>query len=219
MFKWLFKKNKRIRGFELVSNDQFLKDSSKFLGELEFVNILSCDIDDVNVNSSKKQRCFMTYDKQNGAEDKLYTGKHRAVWAKNSINLEIPKRATKKSSGYDFYSPFSFVVEPNESIAIPLGIKAYMQDDEELLLFPRSSIGFKYKVKIDNTIAKIDSDYYNNESNEGDICVFLTNTGDKPWAVEQGDKICQGTFYKYLVADDDAPVSKTRIGGIGSSGK
>jgi dUTP pyrophosphatase len=131
--------------------------------------------------------------------------------------ISIPRRATKRSSGYDFVSPFSFELRPNESVKFPLGIKSYMMEDEELLIFPRSSVGFKFKIKIDNTIGKIDSDYYNNENNEGDIHISVTNTGKKHWTVKARDKICQGSFYNYLITDTDNPVEEERKGGMGSS--
>jgi dUTP pyrophosphatase len=134
-------------------------------------------------------------------------------------DIKLPRRATKKSSGYDFYSPLGFTLNPNETIKIPSGVKIYMLDNEELLLFPRSSVGFKYRVKIDNTIGKIDSDYYNNEDNEGHVWIKMTNEGNKTWVVETGDRIVQGTFYKYLIADNDCPISEDRVGGIGSSNK
>lgn len=175
----------RIRGFEKVSRDQFIKD---YFGKL-------CTL----------YRCPMRKD---------YILEKLETYHKNIL---IPRRATRKSSGYDFVSPFYFTLSPNETVKFPLGIKTYMQEDEELLLFPRSSIGFKYKIKIDNTIGKIDSDFYNNSDNEGDIHISLTNTGDQLWEVKAGDKICQGSFYKYLVADDDCPVTEDRVGGIGST--
>lgn len=133
--------------------------------------------------------------------------------------VQLPRRATKRSSGYDIHSPFTFALKPDETWKFPLGIKAYMHDDEELLFFPRSSIGFKYKIKLDNTIGKVDSDYVDNPDNEGHIFVSLTNTGDKTWEVRMGDRICQASFYKYLITDDDFPVSENRNGGLGSSGK
>ena len=133
--------------------------------------------------------------------------------------IKLPQRATKKSAGYDFYSPYGFYLEPNKEIKLPTGIKVYMEDDEELLIFPRSSIGFKYNVKINNTIGKIDADYYNNTDNEGHIWIKFTNTGNKTWNVQQGDAVAQGTFYKYLTIDNDIPVKEKRVGGIGSSNK
>lgn len=131
--------------------------------------------------------------------------------------IEIPRRATNRSCGYDFISPFYFYLDPNETTKFPLGIKAYMQEDEQLLVYPRSSVGFKFKIKIDNTVGLIDSDFYNNEDNEGNIHISLTNTGDKRWQVKSGDKICQGVFQKYLITDTDNPINKERKGGIGST--
>lgn len=149
--------------------------------------------------------------------EKIANISDKTAFKKIYDTIAIPQRATSKSSGYDFSSPFSFNLEPNEQIQLPLGIKAYMNDDEELLIFPRSSIGFKYNVKINNTIGKIDSDFVDNPNNEGDIQIKFTNTGNKVWNVKAGDRIAQGTFYKYLITDDDIPLSQERIGGIGST--
>ncbi len=205
----------RIRGFEFVSAKQFKDDINKFLsnysfGGSQYLKFRKYEDSEIEKLLNVKNMAFINYlyDVDAVDSDIEYIHEH----------MKLPQRATKKSSGYDFVSPFSFTLLPNESIAFPLGVKAYMQDDEELLIFPRSSVGFKYKVKIDNTIGKIDSDYYNNQANEGDICVFLTNTGNKNWVVNQGDKICQGTFYKYLTTDDDYPASEDRTGGMGSTG-
>ena len=132
-------------------------------------------------------------------------------------NIKLPQRGTSKSSGYDFFSVCDFQLNPQEEILIPTGIKTYMEENEELLLFPRSSVGFKYKVVFNNTIPKIDSDYYNNPKNEGHIWFKFTNNGNKTWEVKQGDAIAQGSFYKYLLADNDIPKSKIRVGGIGST--
>lgn len=132
--------------------------------------------------------------------------------------LNLPQRATTKSSGYDFVSPIAFILHEGETIKFPLGIKTYMLDDEELKLYPRSGMGINYKIKIDNTVPKIDSDYYENIDNDGDIILSLTNTGKKDWYVGIGDRICQGSFYKYLITDDDNPKSNERVGGIESTG-
>jgi dUTP pyrophosphatase len=132
-------------------------------------------------------------------------------------NIKTPKRATRRSSGYDLYAPCSFTLLPGEDIVIPLGIKAYMLDDEELLIFPKSGISFKYGIQIANTIGKVDSDYYNNIKNEGHIFLKLVNTGNKIFDVKAGDAIAQGTFYNYLLADDDIPLCEERIGGLGST--
>ena len=89
----------------------------------------------------------------------------------DDINLyneyKLPKRATKNSAGYDFYSLFDFTLKPNEIKKIPLGIKMNMNSDEMLMLVVRSSQGFKYNVRLVNQIGIFESDYYNNPSNEG----------------------------------------------------
>lgn len=139
--------------------------------------------------------------------------------SKEYEDIKLPRRATKRSSGYDIYSVCNFQLHPGEEVKLPTGIKIYMHDDEEFLIFPRSSIGFKYNVKINNTIGKIDSDYVDNPNNEGHVWIKFTNTGNKIWDVKKGDAIAQGTFYKYLITDNDIPVNEKRIGGIGSSNK
>lgn len=132
-------------------------------------------------------------------------------------DIELPQRATQHSSGYDFKSPFSFELQPGETIKIPTGIKTYMQEREELLMFIRSSLGFKYDVVLRNCVGKIDMDYYDNKDNEGHIWIGLINHGSKVLEVKKGDAIAQGTFYNFLIADKDVPVSEERVGGIGST--
>lgn len=137
---------------------------------------------------------------------------------KHSGEIKLPQRATNKSSGYDFYCPIQITIEPHSSVLIASDVRAYMQDDEELLIFPRSSLGMK-GIVIRNTIGKIDSDYYDNITTGGNIGISIWNTNDTPFTIEKGERICQGSFYKYLVADNDVPLSNKRIGGIGSTGK
>jgi dUTP pyrophosphatase len=129
----------------------------------------------------------------------------------------IPKRATAKSAGYDFCSPISFSLAPGSEIIIPTGIKAYMQDHEVLMLYPRSSLGFKYNLKLKNTVGIIDADYYNNPSNEGHILVALKNEGKDTLTIEKGHSFCQGIFIQYLLVDQDDFSGKKRIGGSGST--
>jgi len=131
--------------------------------------------------------------------------------------LKLPQRATAKSAGYDFFSPFKFTLAPNQSIKIPTGIKAYMGDDEVLKVFPRSSLGFKYHLRISNTTGIIDSDYYNNDDNEGHIFIKIRNEGNKPIDIDKGEAFAQGIFEKYLIADGDSFEGNERKGGIGST--
>lgn len=134
-----------------------------------------------------------------------------------NTNIKIPQRATSKSAGYDFYSPISFRLHQNEEIKIPTGIKAYMQDSEKLDIRVRSSMGFKYNIRLKNQLGLIDADYYNNPNNEGHIWIALKNEGDQIWEVKEGDAIAQGTFSTYLTTDNDKPIKEERIGGIGST--
>lgn len=137
---------------------------------------------------------------------------------KNYNALKLPKRATKYSAGYDFYSPFTFTLNPGETIKIPTGIRAKMREDYVLMLFPRSSLGFKYRLQLDNTVGIIDADYYNSD-NEGHIFVKLTNDSkDKVLEVKTGDAICQGIFINYGITEDD-DVTDVRNGGFGSTNK
>ena len=153
----------------------------------------------------------VSYEEWKSSTDTLYSCRHNS--------LVLPRRATEKSSGYDIYSPICFSLLPGESIVIPAGFKSYMLDDEELKIYPRSSVGFKHKIWLANTVGKIDSDYYNNIANEGHIMIMFVNAGNTRWNVKIEDRIAQATFSKYLITDDDDPINKNRIGGIGSTNK
>ena len=135
----------------------------------------------------------------------------------NSYNL--PVRKTKNSAGYDFESLESFTLKPNEIIKLPLGIKACMNFDEVLMIFVRSSQGFKYNIRLCNQVGIIDSDYYNNTDNEGHIWIKLKNEGDKDYIVNKGDAICQGIFTKFLSVDDEENIDTIRKSGIGSTNR
>lgn len=132
-------------------------------------------------------------------------------------SYSLPKRSTKGSAGYDFEAIESFVLNPNETIKVPTGIKASMNSDEVLLCVVRSSMGFKYNVRMCNQVGVIDSDYYNNSDNEGHIWIKLHNHGNDVYTVNKGDKICQGIFIKYLTVDDEEEVEKERESGLGST--
>ncbi len=134
-------------------------------------------------------------------------------------DITIPSRSTKHSAGYDFKSPIEFELEPGEIIKVPTGIKAKMNSDEFLAIFVRSSMGFKYNIRLCNQVGIIDSDYYNNEANEGHIYVALQNEGDKVYKVGVGDKIAQGIFMKYQTVDEEEEVKGSRKGGLGSTNK
>lgn len=132
--------------------------------------------------------------------------------------LKLPKRATRKSAGYDIYSPIDFELKPLQTILIPTGVKVQLDDDKCLMVFPRSGQGFKYKVQLFNTVGIIDADYYNNIKNDGHIWVKLYN--DSPegetLVVKAGDAICQGVILPYFCVEDDE-ANAERTGGFGST--
>lgn len=135
-------------------------------------------------------------------------------------HCKLPIRSTQGSAGYDFFNPDDdFLLLPGESKIIWTGIKAYMQPDDVLLIDIRSSLG-RQGIILANTIGIVDSDYYNNTSNEGEIGICLRNVNPNNTGVLicRGDKIAQGIFIKYLKADEDAATSE-RAGGFGSTGK
>lgn len=131
--------------------------------------------------------------------------------------LNIPKRATKGSAGYDFFAPFSFQLKAGESIKIPTGIRVQLDTDKFLAIYPRSGLGFKYKLQLWNGVAIIDSDYYNSD-NEGHIFIKLYNDSPegKTLLVEQGEAFAQGIIQQFYKVDGDN-VNIIRKGGIGST--
>lgn len=133
------------------------------------------------------------------------------------VEIKLPTRADSKSSGYDFYLPKELRLEPMQKTVVFTDVKAYMQDDEELLLFIRSSLAIKQGLMLSNNVGKIDSSYYNNEDNDGNIGVPLVNTTGKTIILQAGTRFAQGTFYKYLTADVDDTLHEERKGGFGSS--
>ena len=134
-------------------------------------------------------------------------------------DIKLPKRATAGSAGYDFYSPMAFELKPGETIKIPTGIRAVIDENWVLKIYSRSSLGFKYRLWLDNLTGIIDSDYSNSD-NEGHIFIKVTNNSleDKIVRINRGDKFAQGIFVQYgTVIDDD--VIKERNGGFGSTNK
>ena len=126
----------------------------------------------------------------------------------------LPLRASKNSCGYDFFSIQDYIIHPGDIIKIPTGIRVYMPKDEFLMIVIRSSMGFKYNVRMCNQVGIIDSDYYDSD-NEGHIWICLQNEGNEDYIIRNGDAIAQGIFMKYLTCGDE--VSNIRNGGIGST--
>lgn len=162
---------KRIAKFELVSQNQFLKD----------------------------------YEEVNALE--IYN------------HLQLPKRATVGSAGYDFFVPFDIVLAPGQTIKIPTGVRVRMEPNYVLKLYPRSGLGFKYRLQLNNTVGIIDSDYYNSD-NEGHIFAKLTNDSNenKTVTLKQGEAFMQGIFVEFGITIDDETTER-RNGGFGSTNK
>ena len=133
----------------------------------------------------------------------------------NSIML--PRRATAGSAGYDFYSPVEFSLLPGETIKIPTGIRVEMEPDWVLKCYPRSGLGFKYRLQLNNTVGIIDSDYFYSD-NEGHIFSKITNDSNegRTVTIETGTGFMQGIFVEYGVTVDD-DVTDIRNGGFGST--
>ena len=136
---------------------------------------------------------------------------------KNEGEIKLPTRATAHSAGYDFYSPVDATIPPNESVMIWTDVKAHMYYDNALLIIPRSSMG-KHPVMIANTVGLIDSDYYGNVDNDGNIGFRLLNLGNTPYEIKAGDRLGQGIFIPYGIVKDDQAVA-VRQGGYGSTNK
>lgn len=137
-------------------------------------------------------------------------------------NINLPVRKTKNSAGYDIEAAeditipkFTNVVKPT---LIPTGIKAYMQEDEVLYLYNRSSNPKKKGLVLCNSVGVVDADYYGNEDNDGHIMFAFYNVGSEDITIKKGEAIGQGVFQKYLVTDEDK-AEGTRSGGFGSTDK
>lgn len=133
--------------------------------------------------------------------------------------IKLPERATSGSAGYDFYIPLTVTLKPNETVIIPTGIKSFIEEGWFLMCCPRSGLGFKYRLRLNNTVGIIDSDYYYAD-NDGHIQIKLTNESneDKTVVMEQGSAFAQGIFIPFGITTDDS-AENVRTGGFGSTSK
>lgn len=187
----------KIAKFEKVSFEQFKKDFLNTLGGwfLVYIDELPFSFNDPD-SSAVETKIREIYDK-----------------------IKIPERATSGSAGYDFFAPFKIHLEPNKTIKMPTGIRVKIDDGWVLQCYPRSGLGFKYRMQLDNTVGIIDSDYYNSD-NEGHIMAKLTNDGNegKTIDIEEGKGYMQGIFVPYGITEDDDAIG-IRNGGFGSTTK
>lgn len=133
--------------------------------------------------------------------------------------IQLPSRATVGSAGYDFRSPFDFDLGPHDTVRLPTGIRVFMEDGWWLGCLPRSGLGVKYRVRLDNTMGVIDSDYCHAD-NEGHIFAQITRDGGAlgPLSIKSGDRFMQTIFIPFGITYDDK-VCDQRHGGLGSTGQ
>lgn len=131
--------------------------------------------------------------------------------------IKLPLRGSASSAGYDLASAEEVLIKPGEIKLLNTGLKVSIPKGEMLLVFPRSSLGLKKGLILSNAVGVIDSDYYNNENNEGHIMIPLYNFSQKEVVVEAGERVAQGVFTNYFTTDDDNMTSD-RTGGFGSTG-
>ena len=141
----------------------------------------------------------------------------KSVEKESYDDIILPKRATAGSAGYDFFAPYDFTLKPNQTEKVATGIRVKIDEGWVLKIYPRSSLGFKYRLRLDNTVGIIDSDYYFAD-NEGHIFIKITNCGDKELVVEKGKAFAQGVFVEYGITIDDE-CDGIRVGGLGSTDK
>lgn len=131
--------------------------------------------------------------------------------------FELPRRSTKYSAGYDFFSVIDFTLQPGEKRTIPTGVKVFMGEQEMFMLCVRSSQGIKYNVRLANQVGIFESDYYENPKTDGHVYVCLQNQGDSEYTIKKGDRLCQGIFIPFLVSEEEEKIETVRSGGIGST--
>ena len=149
----------------------------------------------------------------------LYFEAKKEECSREYEQIKLPQRATTGSAGYDFFAPFDFCLAAGEGIKIPTGIRVRINEGWALLIYPRSSLGFKYRLQLDNSVGIIDSDYFYSD-NEGHMFAKITNDAkqEKTLTVEKGQGFMQGIFVEYgITVDDDA--TAVRNGGFGSTTK
>lgn len=162
------------------------------------------------------------------AFEKVSFNQFKEAWMKNFPETEdvqtiynsikMPKRATTGSAGYDFFAPAEIRIDKGKSVLIPTGIRSKINDGWVLKIYPRSGLGFKHRVQLDNTVGIIDADYYNS-SNEGHIMIKLScdaHDDGHVVSLSAGDGFAQGIFLQFGITFDD-DTSGVRDGGFGST--
>lgn len=134
--------------------------------------------------------------------------------------IQLPTRGTSGAAAYDIYTVDNKTIRPGGKVEFPTDVKVYMKKNEVFHLYPRSSQGIKHDLMLANTTGVIDTDYYENEKNDGRFTIVIRNMGGENYYVKAGDRIAQGEFAKFLTADNDYKTKlPERKGGTGSTGR
>ncbi len=136
-----------------------------------------------------------------------------------NLSFDLPERSTKHSAGYDFAVLQETLIPAKQIVWGKTGVKAYMQQDEVLFMYPRSSLARKRGLTLSNNVGVIDCDYYGNPDNDGHIMISLYNFTDQDVVLPKGERVAQGIFQKYLTVSDEKTITSSREGGFGSTGK
>ena len=153
-------------------------------------------------NSAKFEKVSFEQFKEHGTRE-VYDG------------IKLPRRATAKSAGYDFFAPTDLTIAPHQTVTVATGVRALMPDNWCLMIFPRSGLGFKYKLRLNNTVGIIDADYSDSD-NEGHVFIRMTNESDNLLSIDKGSAFAQGVFVQYLLTEED-DATAARNGGLGST--
>lgn len=129
--------------------------------------------------------------------------------------IQLPRRATEGSAGYDFFIPFPASFISIQPVTIPTGIRVKLDPGTFLMCVPRSGLGFKYGMRLRNSVGIIDEDYFWAD-NEGHIAAKITT--EEPFKLDSGDRFMQGIIVKYGIVENDDPIASKRTGGFGSTG-
>lgn len=159
----------------------------------------------------------MKFEKVSYKEFKKHTDSAMHCGADEYDNIVMPARSTAGSAGYDICSPVDITIPGGCKRVIPAGLKVQIDDGWAMQLFIRSSLAIKKELELQTSVSIIDSDYYNNPTNEGHIMIPVKNESHRPILITAGERIAQGVFVRYGLTDDDV-VTRKRTGGIGSTG-
>jgi dUTP pyrophosphatase len=132
-------------------------------------------------------------------------------------SVELPKRATKESAGYDLSAAKEIVIDAKQISLVPTGVKATFPTNEVLYIIARSSLPVKFGLMLPNGVGVIDADYYNNPRNEGEIFVMLYNFTEYAVTIPQGERIAQAIFSPFFTVTSEREPEESRLGGFGST--